>query len=113
MTGKDLFNILISQKVQFPESEGELVEEFNQALRENRVYYIWKNDNMIGFLTHEIRTKLGHKKLLINKLVILKEFRDRLNLVPLRNYIRELYRDMDCDGFYFRSKRRSRISYLT
>lgn len=100
MTGRELLNIVLSEGVVVKEEHDDLVKEFDKALEENRIYWIPKDGKTIGFCTYEKRDN----RVLINKCVIYKQFRDRFSLISLCNYFRSLFKDVDY--FYWINKRR-------
>jgi hypothetical protein len=106
MTGKDLLNIALSEGVKVKENHEDLMQEFDKALSEDRVYFIPTGNKTIGFCTYEMR----EKGLLINKCVIYKRFRTRFSLIALRHHFRKMFKNTQ---FYWRSKRRNnRLCYV-
>jgi hypothetical protein len=101
---------MLSEGVDIKENHDELVKELDTAIQENRFYPIQKKNETIGFITIEEKIKAGSPRLFVNKCFILKRFRDRCNLLSLRQYFRNIYKGMDL--FYWRSKRRSRMMYF-
>lgn len=96
---------MLQNGVEIKERHEDLIEEFDKALKEHRVYFIKNGNKVIGFLTHEMRLKDGKVRLLINKCLIYKEFRNPLNFVRLRKRFREIY-NME---FYGVRKRNNRL----
>jgi len=105
MTGLGLLNVLLDEEVEFKENHNDLIREFDKALDEKRVYPIKSNNDVIGFLTWERQDS----KVLINKCVIRKQFRERFSLISLRHQFREMFNNTQ---FYWKSKKRNKFCYV-
>lgn len=108
MTGQDLLNIILNEGIEVKEKHEDLIQEFDKAISEDRVYFISKDDVVIGFLTWEIRPK----GLLINKCIIYKNFQSRFSMIGVHRYIRSLCQKLGCENIYWRSKRRQRLCFV-
>ena len=108
MTGRNLLNFMLHEGVEIKENHDDLIKEFDKALNDGRVHFIHKDGNEIGFLTYEQRFKDGKVKLLINKCLIYKKFREQFSLIGLREYFRQMF-SVD---FCWKSKRRNRMCYI-
>jgi hypothetical protein len=107
MTGQDLLDIVLLEGVDITETQKELVDEFDKAIEEDRVYFIPKGDDTIGFLTWEYHEEEG--RVLINKCVVYRKFRNKANFFQLRKYFRSLFKGVE---FYWKSKKRNRACYV-
>lgn len=105
MTGQDLLNIVLNEGVEVKEKHEDLIQEFDEAIIENRVCFIPKGSDIVGFCTWE--EKKG--KVLINKCVVLKKYRSRFSLIELRHYFRDMFKDMQ---FYWKSRKRNKVCWV-
>lgn len=105
MTGQDLLNIILNEGVEVKERHEDLIREFDKAINEDRVCFIPKGNDLVGFLTWEKRKD----KILINKCVVFKKYRSRFSLIELRHYFRYMFKGMQ---FYWKSRKRNRICYV-
>ena len=102
MIGNDLVNIMMSEGVHIPPEEREQVlKDLNEAVKNNRIYFIEKDGKTVGFLTYVDR----QKNVLINYAFIYKKFRDAINFLSLRM----LFRDKFGTRFVWKSRRRNRM----
>ena len=83
-----------------PEEYDKVLWDLNDAIKNNRVYFIEKDHKTIGFVTYVERPK----GTLINYAFIYKAFRSTLNFIALRSFFRGKFKSR----FQGRSRRRKR-----
>ena len=110
MTGLSLLNIMLNEGVEIKENHNDLVKEFDNALDEKRVIFITKDNEEIGFCTWEIKSNLGGMRVLINKCVIYKQFRNRFSLINLRHFMRDKF--IGFNGFLWKSRKQKRMCFV-
>jgi hypothetical protein len=102
-----LVDIMINQGVKL--SPFEIIEvehQVKEAIERGRFKTIIRNGKMIGFFTWSV----GEKGVFINNMFILKEFRNKGNLL----YLRELFKNKmfpNCKCFYWKNRKSGSFYY--
>ena len=84
-----------------PEEREKVLKDLDEAVKNERIYYIKKDGKTIGFLTYAHRPN----RTLIQYAFIYKKFRDAINFLSLRG----LFRDTFKSRFSGKSRRRGRV----
>jgi hypothetical protein len=102
-----LVDIIINQGVKLnPFEIIEVERQFKEAFEKGRFKTIIRNGKMIGFFTWQVTDG----KVFINNMFILKEFRDKGNLL----YLRRLFKGImfpGCKCFYWKNRKSGSFYY--
>lgn len=110
MIGEHLVDIMEREGLVIDEGDRQnIINDINECILNNHFHFITRNDDLIGWFTaHEI-TKNGNKHLYITNCIVYRGFRDKNNLLYLRNHIRGIYKNVY--RYYFHSNKRDRYVY--
>jgi hypothetical protein len=83
----------------------EVLSQIDRAIAEGRFKEIQKDGFVIGFFTF----KPKEDSIFINNCVICEKYRNRENLLYLRQFFRQMFNGCT---FYWKSKKRGRMAYV-
>lgn len=87
---QNLIDLMIEQGLEIPNRES-VVESISDAVANDRIRALTKNNITIGFFTWRLFIKNEKKYVYIENLCILKKYRKSSNLLSLRKFFRNLY----------------------
>lgn len=99
----ELVNIMLKDGVEVPNQE-RVSHDIDRAIQEGKVYWIEKDSKTIGFATYREKAD----RLLMEYCFIYKAFRDKANLLSLRQFFRSIH-----TNFVWHSRRRNRVCRVT
>ena len=103
MIAQELIDVMLSEGVSIPPEEREKVlKDLDEAVKNDRIYYIKKDGKTIGFLSYVNKPN----RTLIQYAFIYKKFRDAINFLSLRG----LFRDTFKSRFSWKSRRRGKVA---
>lgn len=89
---------------------GEVSEDIYRALQEDRIHFIFKNNELIGFCTWLEIIKQEELFIFINNLYVHPTERTLTNLMPVRKFFREKF--PQARMFYWHSRKHDRFFYV-
>jgi hypothetical protein len=99
----ELVNIMLKDGVEMPDSE-KVSQDLDRAMQKGKIYWIQKDNKTIGFATYREKAN----RLLMEYCFIYKAFRNKANLLSLRQFFRRIH-----TNFVWRSRRRNRVCRVT
>jgi len=98
-----LLKRMLEEGAEIPERQfDEVATEIDEAIAEKHFHIVRKDSKVIGFFTLFFKDN----KLFINNCIIYQQFRDKNNLLYMRKYFRENFKDW---RFFWESKKNNKM----